>query len=128
MRHSCGRRGFTLIELLVVVAVIALLAAMLLPVIAQAREKARQASCLSNLQQLGLAQLVYVQDWYDHLPHWWQYEPHPGAPSGLFTYWTVYFQPYLRSQAILTDASFRWEPQEPDPWTNLPAPNPGTKL
>jgi prepilin-type N-terminal cleavage/methylation domain-containing protein/prepilin-type processing-associated H-X9-DG protein len=128
MRHACGRHGFTLIELLVVVAVIALLAAMLLPVIAQVREKARQASCLSNLQQLVKAQLLYVQDWDDQFPHWWQYEPHPGEPGASFTYWTMYFQPYLRSQAILTDASFRWEPQAPDPWTNLPAPNPGTKL
>ena len=56
------RRGFTLIELLVVIAIIAILAAILFPVFAKAREKARQASCQSNEKQLGLAFLQYVQD------------------------------------------------------------------
>jgi len=56
------RRGFTLIELLVVIAIIAILAAILFPVFAQAREKARQTSCLSNLKQSGTATLMYVQD------------------------------------------------------------------
>jgi prepilin-type N-terminal cleavage/methylation domain-containing protein/prepilin-type processing-associated H-X9-DG protein len=54
--------GFTLIELLVVIAIIAILAAILFPVFAQAREKARQATCLSNLKQLGLATTMYAQD------------------------------------------------------------------
>src|SRR5579872_3013353 len=60
------RRGFTLIELLVVIAIIAILAAILFPVFAQAREKARQISCLSNLKQNGTAFMMYMQD-YDEL-------------------------------------------------------------
>jgi prepilin-type N-terminal cleavage/methylation domain-containing protein/prepilin-type processing-associated H-X9-DG protein len=61
--------GFTLIELLVVIAVIALLAAILFPVFVQAREKARQTHCLSNLKQLGMATMMYTQDWDQVLPH-----------------------------------------------------------
>ena len=61
-RGFTSRTGFTLIELLVVIAIIAILAAILFPVFAQAREKARQTSCLSNLKQLGTAFMMYVQD------------------------------------------------------------------
>ena len=61
------RRGFTLIELLVVIAIIAILAAILFPVFAKAREKARQTSCTSNLKQLGLAAVMYAQDYDERL-------------------------------------------------------------
>jgi prepilin-type N-terminal cleavage/methylation domain-containing protein len=64
-----NRRGFTLIELLVVIAIIAILAAILFPVFAQAREKARQTSCLSNLKQIGLAFKMYVQDYDERWPN-----------------------------------------------------------
>jgi prepilin-type N-terminal cleavage/methylation domain-containing protein len=62
------RRGFTLIELLVVIAIIAILAAILFPVFAKAREKARQTSCLANVKQLALAMLSYCQDYDESFP------------------------------------------------------------
>ena len=63
-----NRRGFTLIELLVVIAIIAILAAILFPVFAQAREKARQTTCLSNMKQMGTAIMMYVQDYDEVTP------------------------------------------------------------
>src|SRR6516162_8998464 len=63
------KRAFTLIELLVVIAIIAILAAILFPVFAQARAKARQTTCLSNLRQVGSGLAMYVQDYDEHLPN-----------------------------------------------------------
>src|SRR5437879_6040384 len=68
-RSVAGRRaGFTLIELLVVIAIIAILAAILFPVFAMAREKARQTSCLSNARQMGTALMAYAQDYDENIP------------------------------------------------------------
>jgi prepilin-type N-terminal cleavage/methylation domain-containing protein/prepilin-type processing-associated H-X9-DG protein len=68
MKRSTLRRGFTLIELLVVISIISLLAAILFPVFARARENARRAGCQSKLKQIGLAVMQYTQDYDDHMP------------------------------------------------------------
>ena len=66
--QKCKKRGFTLIELLVVIAIIAILASILFPVFARARENARRASCLSNLKQIGLGLMQYTQDYDEKYP------------------------------------------------------------
>jgi prepilin-type N-terminal cleavage/methylation domain-containing protein len=71
--------GFTLMELSVVIALIALLAGMLLPVLARAREQAHRTTCLSHLRQIGQAHLLYLQDWDDRFPGW--YMPGPARPA-----------------------------------------------
>jgi prepilin-type N-terminal cleavage/methylation domain-containing protein/prepilin-type processing-associated H-X9-DG protein len=91
------RRGFTLIELLVVIAIIAILAAILFPVFAKAREKARQASCLSNLKQLSLAELQYIQDYDERTTY------HACGDSG-HNYLVCTFEqilPYMKNSQIL---------------------------
>lgn len=86
------RKGFTLIELLAVIAIIAILAAILFPVFARAREKARQASCQSNLKQLALGILMYAQDYDEMLPREvaWDY-------SGLVWHWWDTVMPYVKN-------------------------------
>jgi prepilin-type N-terminal cleavage/methylation domain-containing protein len=79
--------GFTLIELLVVIAIIAILAAILFPVFAQAREQARKISCLSNIKQIGLANTMYLQDYDETFLMAWQ-------PSGA---WMASLDPYIKS-------------------------------
>jgi prepilin-type N-terminal cleavage/methylation domain-containing protein/prepilin-type processing-associated H-X9-DG protein len=66
--HRCGERGFTLIELLVVIAIIAILAALLLPALASAKEKGHRANCISNLRQYGLAVHIYANESQENLP------------------------------------------------------------
>ncbi|MEI6500779.1 MAG: DUF1559 domain-containing protein [Armatimonadota bacterium] len=85
-------KGFTLIELLVVIAIIAILAAILFPVFAKAREKARQSSCLSNVKQIGLAFFQYAQDYDELLP--------PGAVYGV-EMWYDCLGPYMKNTQIL---------------------------
>ena len=94
------RSGFTLIELLVVVAIIAILAALLLPALSKAREKARQAACLSNLKQMGLALILYVQDNDDRFP--W------GSTNSRNTgQWWAELNDYLRNNKVFKCPSDR---------------------
>jgi prepilin-type N-terminal cleavage/methylation domain-containing protein/prepilin-type processing-associated H-X9-DG protein len=96
-----SRRGFTLIELLVVIAIIAILAAILFPVFARAREKARQTSCLSNVKQLSLGVMMYAQDYDDSFPHY-----HFQTAAGGH-YWTGAVEPYIKNAQILVCPSRR---------------------
>lgn len=97
------RSAFTLIELLVVIAIISILAAILFPVFAKVREKARQTACLSNCRQIGLGFMQYAQDNDEHLPL--------STDSGRDLSWTATLQPYIKSRQIYRcpdDASTNW--------------------
>jgi prepilin-type N-terminal cleavage/methylation domain-containing protein/prepilin-type processing-associated H-X9-DG protein len=106
------RKGFTLIELLVVIAIIAILAAILFPVFARAREKARQASCQSNLKQIALAEAMYRSD-YDQKPlPMWIWGTVSGA-AGTFTgriWWNHILQPYMKNRQALVCPSYGGTP------------------
>lgn len=113
------RSGFTLIELLVVIAIIAILAAILFPVFAQAREKARQASCASNLKQLALANIQYAVDydgyfvlggpdlWGRNRRRWHGTRPGSSRSSGKFDPTKGPLWPYLMNSQIKECPSFR---------------------
>jgi prepilin-type N-terminal cleavage/methylation domain-containing protein/prepilin-type processing-associated H-X9-DG protein len=99
--HRVNRRGFTLIELLVVIAIIAILAAILFPVFARARENARRASCQSNLKQIGLGIAQYTQDYDEKLP------PAHAAVNTTINgevlaeaSWPVLIMPYVKSSQL----------------------------
>ncbi|WP_309715056.1 DUF1559 domain-containing protein [Armatimonas sp.] len=97
------RSAFTLIELLVVIAIIAILAAILFPVFAQAREKARQISCLSNQKQLGTALMMYTQDYDETLPAWPfnTIGTNPDFAAGWsYSMWVPVVQPYVKNFGV----------------------------
>src|ERR1043166_235409 len=95
--HSPKRSGFTLIELLVVIAIIAILAAILFPVFAQAREKARSTSCLSNVRQIMTGVKMYAQDFDEMSPYYgWTLN----GPGGTVNPWMEAVNPYIKNQQI----------------------------
>ena len=109
MRRS--KSGFTLIELLVVIAIIAILAAILFPVFAQAREKARGISCLSNQKELGLSVLMYTQDYDQNFPSGLQNDWYNDT-------WYVLTQPYIKNLQVLRcpDDPIGNAPSGYEPW------------
>jgi len=114
--HKVWKPAFTLTELLVVISVLALLAALLLPVLARARDRARQATCLSNLRQVETAHQLYVGDWDEQLADWWQLAPERPAPFGMLRFWPEYLAPYLRCRSLLRDPAAVWEEPPTETW------------
>ncbi len=105
------RRGFTLIELLVVIAIIAILAAILFPVFARAREKARQTSCLSSVKQIALGFLMYSQDYDECMPLALSLDGgSPGHVWGNRRYWWELTEPYVKNWQLYVC------PSDPTPW------------
>jgi len=94
MRPNTRKEGFTLIELLVVIAIIAILAAILFPVFAQVREKARQVQCLSNARQLSTANFMYTQDYDETILPATNYEASPPL------IWPAMVQPYVKNEGV----------------------------
>ena len=119
------KKGFTLIELLVVIAIIAILAAILFPVFAKAREKARQSSCLSNVKQMMLGVLSYSQDYDELLPYQYMNIVNPAhivtgqaAATNYYT-WPEFIMPYVKNDQIFQCPSKKF-PQMTDTYLSYP--------
>jgi len=104
---STSKRGFTLIELLVVIAIIAILAAILFPVFAQARERARSTSCLSNCKQIGLGLMMYIEDSDGIFFNQVYPSPKAWATPGILVHWTEVLMPYIKSTGVFACPSYR---------------------
>lgn len=120
-------RAFTLIELLVVIAIIAILAAILFPVFAQAREQARKASCLSSMKQIGLAAMMYAQDYdetYVQASDWNQRNPPWMMVNGVQIHnWTELLQPYSKDNYAIMEFGCPSANYPRSPWgEDEPAP------
>jgi len=132
MPQTRHRRAFTLIELLVVIAIIAILASILFPVFARARENARRASCQSNLKQIALGILQYTQDYDEkYPPNWIDFSTTTpvtdksvpagnftvtngsGTPSGNYQTWMDFIFPYVRSVQIFVCPSVQYNAAYP---------------
>jgi prepilin-type N-terminal cleavage/methylation domain-containing protein/prepilin-type processing-associated H-X9-DG protein len=117
--------AFTLIELLVAIAVIAIIAAILFPVLAQARERARMSACLSNMRQIGHALMMYAQDYDETFP----YERFhcPGAAEGSHCYvWKNAIRPYLKSVDVFACPSNQFSRSNPGQFSRADTmPQPG---
>lgn len=119
------RKAFTLIELLVVIAIIAILAAILFPVFAQARDKARATSCLSNLKQIGLAIAMYRQDYDEKNVHQWPFGQAGNAALDVWDWDHSFYEvlyPYIKNKDISRCPSAGSAPYVsiPDPVRNTP--------
>lgn len=101
-----NRKGFTLIELLVVIAIIAILAAILFPVFAQAREKARQTQCTNNMRQIATGVLMYVQDYDEKMPMSAYLGRNAQNQPALIVIFDV-IAPYIKNTEIFTCPSYR---------------------
>jgi prepilin-type N-terminal cleavage/methylation domain-containing protein len=117
------QRGFTLIELLVVIAIIAILAAILFPVFAKAREAARKTSCINNLKQVGIAVMAYVQDYDEMYPYdSLAFSAGIGTPGNTFAdtnRWVTRAQPYIKNQNVFQCPSSQQINTSNQPRTNL---------
>ncbi len=122
-KKASGSQGFTLIELLVVIAIIAILAAILFPVFASAREKARSTVCLSNMKQLGTATYLYVQDYDETFP----LDGHTTNEDS----WVFNLDAYIKNKQILrcpSDTSTNWYPRSPGTFTAARFTSYGTNM